>query len=192
MKLISKIRVEGFRSIKDTKNTLDNFENNNIFVGLNNSGKSNLLRALNLFFNGRIDETTEVDVDRDYYRHELRKRRKKKYIQISVTFKIPELFKFPKTLKPMEGFLRKEFTIIKRWERGGVINTYLNPGDIKTTPAKKQKIEQFLSLINFRYIPNRVSPVDLIKKEYPSLRDVIIRRLGKKGKESHQSFDLGL
>ena len=46
--IIREIRIKNFRSIVEATIPLDNF---NIFVGLNDCGKSNVLKALNLFFN---------------------------------------------------------------------------------------------------------------------------------------------
>jgi len=55
MKLMSKVAIKSFRSIReDTVTDLGDFT---AFAGLNNSGKSNVLRALNAFFN----------IDRDYF-----------------------------------------------------------------------------------------------------------------------------
>ena len=53
--IIEKIEIENFRSIKK-KVTLEDSPTSSfkVFVGPNNSGKSNILRALNLFFNFRI------------------------------------------------------------------------------------------------------------------------------------------
>lgn len=48
MRLITKIEIHRFRSIADAEIETDSI---NIFSGTNNSGKSNVLRALNLFFN---------------------------------------------------------------------------------------------------------------------------------------------
>ena len=57
------------------------------------------------------------------------------------------------------------------------------------TEEEKRKVDSFLSLINFRYIPNRVHPIDIIKNEHQALRDVLIRRLGQTGKKSEQAFN---
>lgn len=46
---IKSIRIKNFRSIR---NEFFSVENMNIFVGMNDVGKSNVLKALNLFFNG--------------------------------------------------------------------------------------------------------------------------------------------
>jgi putative ATP-dependent endonuclease of OLD family len=51
------IHIENFRSIKNSEITLNPFS---VFFGMNDSGKSNLLNALNLAFNG--GNITEADV----------------------------------------------------------------------------------------------------------------------------------
>lgn len=55
---IKRIKIENFRSIKQTEFKTTDF---NIFVGQNNCGKTNFFEALEFFFNGvgksaRIDE----------------------------------------------------------------------------------------------------------------------------------------
>lgn len=46
---IKRIKIRNFRSIVDLDIKVDKM---NILVGLNDVGKSNVLKALNLFFNG--------------------------------------------------------------------------------------------------------------------------------------------
>ena len=46
---IKRIKIENFRSIKQTEFTTSDF---NIFVGQNNCGKTNFFEALEFFFNG--------------------------------------------------------------------------------------------------------------------------------------------
>ncbi len=60
MKLIEKIEIERFRSIARADISADHIT---IFSGLNNSGKSNVLKALDLFFN---NNTRGFDFDKDY------------------------------------------------------------------------------------------------------------------------------
>ena len=58
MKVITKINIENFRSFlgtrKDDKAEVLDATDLNIFSGANDSGKSNILRALNLFFNDEV------------------------------------------------------------------------------------------------------------------------------------------
>lgn len=60
---IKQIHIKNFRSIVNT--SLD-VEKMNIFVGLNDVGKSNVLKALNLFFNNKTDAGVKYNFDTDY------------------------------------------------------------------------------------------------------------------------------
>ncbi|MBA8764286.1 ATP-dependent nuclease [Staphylococcus coagulans] len=51
MAQINKITISNFRSFKSANNTLKDIKNLNMFTGKNNAGKTNILRAINLFFN---------------------------------------------------------------------------------------------------------------------------------------------
>src|SRR3546814_10257053 len=79
MKLISSIRIQGFRSIADE--SLDQLDGHTVFIGKNSSGKSNVLRALNLFFNGETSPGLPVDFDVDL--HFRPSRRQKKIIEVT-------------------------------------------------------------------------------------------------------------
>ena len=61
--LISQIEVTNFRSIKYTKIDCSAY---NLFCGQNDVGKSNILKALNLFFNQETDFKTPFDFSTDY------------------------------------------------------------------------------------------------------------------------------
>ena len=183
MELISKVKISGFRSIKDDE--LTDIKNFTTLAGLNNSGKSNYIRALNLFFNGEAEPQLGFNFDRDYYRADIKRRRSKKKIKITVYFCMPDNFKFRKGLEEVEKLLldngHKEFAITKEWIRNqSNPNIYLNDQVESLSQSDIEKIEQFLSLISFRYIPNRVLPIDIIRKEHQNLRDVLIRRVSKK------------
>jgi predicted ATP-dependent endonuclease of OLD family len=187
MKLISEIQIKGFRSIRDSR--LSDLGDFTSFAGLNNSGKSNVLRALNAFFNGETDPGHPLNLDLDYYRPDLRKKKAKR-ISIGVKFSLPGQFKFRKGLQGVEKFLgNKSFWITKEWTRSELLPAYhLNDSD-KLNLEDRQKIDQFLQLINFRYIPNRVLPIDVIRSEHQALRDVLVRRLGTRGKGQEEAFE---
>ena len=77
MKLISQIEIDHFRSLRDEKiAALADFT---AFAGPNNSGKSNILRALNAFFNDQTDAGSAVNFPQDYYRHDLRSKKAKRF-----------------------------------------------------------------------------------------------------------------
>jgi predicted ATPase len=166
---------------------LDGLRDFTVFAGLNNSGKSNVLRALNAFFNGVTDAANLVDLDMDYYRPDLRKKKAKR-IRVAITFTLPDRFKFRKGLEQVETFLgAREFTIEKTWKREtGLVEFTLNGNALDLDG--RQKLQQFLQLVNFRYIPNRVQPVRVIQEEHQALRDVLVRRLGRARKDHSQAF----
>ena len=59
---ISSIQIKNFRSIR---NIIVYPKDLNIFVGLNDAGKSNVLKALNLFFTGETDYGQKFSFKRD-------------------------------------------------------------------------------------------------------------------------------
>ena len=60
---IKKIRIKNFRSIVDETIDLTDI---NFFVGKNDCGKSNVLKALNLFFNDQTDFLCDFNFSLDY------------------------------------------------------------------------------------------------------------------------------
>ncbi len=193
MKFITKIKISGFRSIRE--DTIKDIEGFTTLAGLNNSGKSNYIRALNLFFNGEVEPNFNFYFNRDYYRADIRRKRSKKKIKIEVHFCIPDNFKFRKGLEEVKNLLmpngNNEFSITKEWTKDQPYpNIYLNNQDSPLNQDDRTKTEQFLSLISFRYIPNRSLPIEIIKREHHNLRDVLIRRVSKKKpKGSEEVFE---
>ena len=184
MKLITEIKIENFRSIKRCKIT--DIKDFNSLFGLNNSGKSNVLRALNLFFNDETDNEQALDFDSDFHQSSSKK---KKEIKITVKFKLPQNFKFKKKLKKVEQIILKkgrEVTIKKVFGREYPFpeKIYLNE---KIVPEKSLRdIDRFLNLINFRYIPNRVLPVEILKGESYALKTAIARKINKQKKDKNK------
>src|SRR3546814_6407704 len=90
--------MQGFRSIADE--SLDQLDGHTVFIGKNSSGKSNVLRALNLFFNGETSPGLPVDFDVDL--HFRPSRRQKKIIEVTVGFSLPLGIRFRQGLEPLE------------------------------------------------------------------------------------------
>jgi|WetSurMetagenome_2_1015567.scaffolds.fasta_scaffold33054_1 predicted ATP-dependent endonuclease of OLD family len=177
MQLIRKIQITRFRSIRESQ--LDDLGHFNSMAGLNNAGKSNFLRALNAFFVGNVEHGVRFNIDRDYYRPEI-KSKKKKTIRVSVTFELPTYFKFRSGLEPVEDLLGRNFVLTKVWTRDqSEPLLYLNNSNEALSLENSQRVASFLNLITFRYIPNRVIPTDIIVREHQALRDVLVRRLAK-------------
>jgi len=179
MRLITGVKVEGFRSLTTGKaEPLGNFT---CFIGANNSGKSNILRALSLFFTGESEPGVPLKFGRDY--HANPKSKKKKAIRVSVSFMLPDYFVFRKDLRDVENTLGKEFTIRKTWTLfQPVPQTELAKADGNFQPVDAALVKQFTDLINFRYIPNRTVPAQALRAESSAFQAYVNRRLGLRRK----------
>ena len=87
--IIKSIRIKNFRSIVDE--TID-LSDMNFFVGKNDSGKSNVLKALNLFFNKETDFGMPFDFYSDYSKFAKKVIKHAKEITISLNIVIPDSF----------------------------------------------------------------------------------------------------
>lgn len=133
--IITSIRIKNFRSIK---NALIKVKDMNIFVGLNDVGKSNVLKALNLFFNGNTDYDTPFDFKKDFSCFFTKKSHKTKEIVIKIEFKIPETYK-------EHGI----YTWEKRWKSDNYTEeTILNQDGKK--PTERSRVPGTLKRIKYR------------------------------------------
>ncbi len=87
--MIEKIEIQYFRSIYRT--VITGVGDINVITGKNDVGKSNVLRALNLFFNNYIINQGDYKFSQNYNLKRLEEVRKdtikgKQFIQIKVTF----------------------------------------------------------------------------------------------------------
>ena len=89
MVTIKRVHIKNFRSIVDETIELKDF---NCFVGKNDSGKSNVLKALNLFFNEKTDFDTPFDFESDYSKFAKRGQKQAREISIALEIVVPETF----------------------------------------------------------------------------------------------------
>ena len=187
MKIIKEIRVQGFRSIRD--DILRDVGDFSVLVGINNAGKSNFLKSLNLFFNEQVEEGDDFEITRDYFRHDRAQGRKQR-VRVTCTFELPSLFNFRTDLSYLEEFLGRNFRITKEWDRNSSYgDIYLNDDSRRLGGEDVNKINIFLNLINFRYIPNRVIPIFVLRQIEEELRDVLLRRLSFNKERYRGLFD---
>jgi len=136
--LIKSIHIINFRSIR---NININLLNMNVFVGLNDVGKSNVLKALNLFFNNKADYDSEFDFQRDFSYLFPEKSHSAKEITIVLEFDVPSSFR-------NSGI----YTWKKVWRRTGLAVDSILDKDGNTTPTRS-RIPITLRRIKFRYVP---------------------------------------
>src|SRR5208282_6514105 len=113
MRLIQQIKVLRFRSLRDVE--IKEVGSYTALVGKNSSGKSNVLRALDLFFNGHVDGGKPVDFERDFHTGAADRSRRKRTIRVEITFTIPPGFHVPKPIKHVSE-LGNSFTVSRTWE----------------------------------------------------------------------------
>jgi hypothetical protein len=153
--LINSITVKYYRSINSQK--IRECRPINVITGPNDVGKSNLLRALNLFFNEE-NELGEDLVFQDEFSHSrldsVRREsiKGRQFIQIEVEFNCQSSFK--KTLPP-------KFRVRKTWFRESFspnlshdLEQHIKSGSLATTITKAEgSLQRFLNSIVFTYIP---------------------------------------
>jgi len=141
--IIDKIEISNFRSLH---HQIIDCKELNIFSGLNDTGKSNVLKALNLFFNNETDFQKKLNFAEDFSKIELAKAQKssksKQLIRIKIFFKIPKGYK---TLKN-----EKELFVEKLFDRdNSIFIKYSN----ESNSTIKTSISKILNKIQYIYIP---------------------------------------
>jgi predicted ATPase len=142
MKIITKIEIRKFRSIKSL---VTNFSPSdlNIFVGQNDQGKSNILRALNLFFNNETDVGQKFRFADDYCYHANKGKGTVEEVRVDLFIQPPKnRFKNPVIVKWS-----------KQWKKdGSIVELMLNSETNKELPFKNN-IRKWLEKLRYRYVP---------------------------------------
>jgi len=155
MKIIEKIEIRFFRSIKRAK--IQKINEVNIFSGVNDSGKSNILKALNLFFIGETDFLTKLDFANDFNKSRLNEVQKdsikgKKFISIKIHFLAPLGYKN----------LPAKFCVGKSWDKDGNLLSFTdnvslqlkkNNSISRSETASRRALTSFLNSIHYLYTP---------------------------------------
>jgi len=174
MRIIIDITIKNFRSLKNV--SIPGLRDFNALVGRNNAGKSNVLRALNLFFNHEVEEGVPLDIAKDCSA----RKSQKKEIEIVVSFDLPSNFKCRSGLENIEYRLGRTFGIKKVWGLGEdrpSLDVWVNPETKAYEENYKQGIaaDEFLKLVKFRYIPSHREPQKLIERELSKLQSILVR-----------------
>lgn len=151
---IKSIHIENFRSIRSIDADLSQLA---IFVGRNDCGKSNILRALDLFFNGETNPGVEFAFAEDYNFFAPVRVRKAKEVVVRVGIALPE------TYHATNG---QVIIWTKRWREDGLWSEeYDYYGQRITTGRRGQEVREnvkipeksnvhaLLRKIEFEYVP---------------------------------------
>lgn len=142
MQIIQSIEVRKFRSIKwlGYKFIASDMT---ILVGQNDNGKSNILRALNLFFNGETDRGQLFRFEDDYCYHADSGTGTRKEVRIDIVINPPS-HRF-KNARPVKW--------VKQWKRDGSVvegRYYLSDGK---ELSRSENISKWMDKIAYRYVP---------------------------------------
>ena len=132
--------IRNFRSIVDQK---FDFKNLNVIVGNNDVGKSNLLRALNLFFENRLDYGTEFNFEEDFSLNAQIPQKKAKEIIIELNVRFPESYGGERCV-----------CWKKVWRKDGIHGGHENfyfVNNIKKKPSRKKLF--WLKNLRYKYVP---------------------------------------
>ena len=148
---ITEIEVTNFRSIRHMRLSSTQLT---VFVGKNDSGKSNILRALNLFFNEETDPHRHLVFEDDHNTFNKPNRRAKEIV-IALTIALP------KTYTKTNG----DFIVWKKsWRKNGLHKSHYfgkrisigRNGTIKSTQVPipdNSNVHALLRNITFMYVP---------------------------------------
>jgi len=135
---LENIRVKNFRSLRDVPFDAKALT---VFVGCNDEGKSNLLRALDLFFNGDRRDGYTLNWQRDFCAFTKTPKNKAPQIEITLTFKLPGSFN-----------LAERVLWQRIWRQDGLHKDEIRLADGKELPSRS-KAYSFLKAIRYDYVP---------------------------------------
>lgn len=142
MRIIKQIEISRFRSISKEKIELSDLS---VFSGLNNAGKSNILRALNLFFNGESGFKQSYNHSRDYNQAYTGRAGGRREIEIKILFS-----------GHGKGALRKDFYISRKADEGGFLDfeySYPNEDRNITDGNIRKQFTRFKNKLRYFYVP---------------------------------------
>ncbi len=148
---IEKVEISYFRSIYSS--TIKGVEDLSVICGKNDTGKSNYLRALNLFFNNETDWKTPLNFYQDFNLARLEECRKsikgKQFIKVKVHFARGDRY--------LQS-LPKRFWVSRTWGRDSLmpqVKDSLTVDNIKTKAMDRAQasLQRYLTTIHYEYVP---------------------------------------
>lgn len=145
MQLIKEVEIAYFRSFY--KETLYRCQDLNIIFGKNDVGKSNIIRALNLFFNEETDRDIGFKFDIDFSDkrkdESINSSSVRKFVYVKVTFNTP---------KNYTRSLGREFYVKRQWTVSRD-DEYVEEISSNIKENQKHIVTRFMNQIKFIHIP---------------------------------------
>jgi len=182
MIVIEQIEIKNFRSFgnrvgETTK--LEKISPLNILSGSNDSGKSNILRGMNLFFNGKTNLYDFFDFNRDFFKKESpdEKDIKEELVTIKIWF-LNKKNANKNRNQAVKVYLPETFWVSKKWKKTSVYSQFDTRSNIEVSfknekdendysgfldkdkklksmikASLQKQLTEYLSQIQFHYIP---------------------------------------
>lgn len=169
---IKRIAIKNFRSIQ---NQVFDVKALTVLVGNNDIGKSNFLKALNLFFNGETEVGMPFNFKTDFCSFAQVSKKKAPQIVIELTF------------TPPRGFREERDVIWKKvWRREGLIENNKRYSDRSPLESRK-KIGYWLDQVNYSYVP-AIKGQEYFSKLLADLHDVLAGTIEEELKIASSNF----
>lgn len=185
MRFLQGARITDFRSIAHAN--VEFRGDVTPLVGLNGSGKSNFLRALNLFFNDVLETDDPLSLRRDF-REPGRKVKLRVAVEVDLDYSVFEGLRkdFQESLNQLaEGYgvitFRKEWTL-HPVTRDQVMTLYAGPLPDELAEVEPERLPyatRLLRLVRYRYIPNHIHPSRILQDEQEGIRKLLFDRLSQ-------------
>lgn len=157
---IESIRIKNFRSLRDFN--LDS-KSLSVLVGANDDGKSNVLRALDLFFNSQKRDGYPISWDQDYCLFAKERKNKAHEIEVQIFYRLPESFN-----------INERIVWKKIWRRGSP--PYLHADTMMLESGdplpNKSKSSVFMRSIRYDYVP-AIKGREFFNKLLESVHDML-------------------
>jgi AAA15 family ATPase/GTPase len=203
MRVIEKIEIKSFRSFgnrKQSKTQVTKIEDLNIFSGANDSGKSNVLRALNLFFNKRTDLSSFLDFESDFFKRENPDDDDIKQEQITIKLTFINSKNKGVNLKNKDYTrLPERFWVSRKWLKSSEFSSYQQDDGVKMSFKAEKKenwqgfyeddektlksnvranlskqLTDFLASIQYHYVP-AIKDKDYFSHLYGELQQTLLK-----------------
>jgi hypothetical protein len=170
--MITALTIRNFRSILAFAEATGPL---NIFVGQNDEGKSNIIRALDLFFNHDASRGYVFDWNRDYCAFAVKRKGKADEIAIEIEVTLPASFRN-----------RNPVIWRKTWRRTGLHSDEFRHQD-GTAVSPKSKIAAFLKAMRLDYVPAIKGP-DYFQSLMGNLHDMLERTVEEQVRTASGAF----
>ncbi|RLJ59107.1 AAA15 family ATPase/GTPase [Litoreibacter meonggei] len=183
---VTKIDIRNFRSVRNLTLSPAKLA---VLVGKNDAGKSNVLRALNLFFNGRTMPGDELDFSTDHNVFHQPNRRAK---EISIKLEL----ELPGSYRDTNGdFIQWE----RRWRAEGLVHDQYEGRRRVAGPRggaglevvdipDRSNVHALLRNINFVYVP-AIKDLEYFSELRASIYDVIAEVADRQFRDSSHEFE---